>query len=145
MLLWLAEYLTEYYSGFNVFQYITMRTILGALTSLFIGLLVGPSLIANLSKLQIGQSVREDGPESHLSKAGTPTMGGMLILVSIAFSTLCWADLSNRYILVVSLVTLFFGFIGCIKMRPLNQAIQRLIRNALMRATTSCKNFSVWL
>ena len=112
MLLWLAEYLTEYYSGFNVFQYITMRTILGALTSLFIGLLVGPSLIANLSKLQIGQSVREDGPESHLSKAGTPTMGGMLILVSIAFSTLCWADLSNRYIVVVSLVTLFFGLIG---------------------------------
>ena len=112
MLFWLTEYMTEFYSGFNVFQYITMRTILGALTSLFIGLLVGPSLIANLSKLQIGQSVRDDGPETHLSKAGTPTMGGMLILVSIAFSTLCWADLSNRYVIVVSLVTLLFVLSG---------------------------------
>lgn len=112
MLLWLTEYLTQYYSGFNVFQYITMRTILGALTSLFIGLLVGPRLIDSLSKFQIGQTVRDDGPQSHLSKAGTPTMGGMLILVSIAFSTLCWADLSNRYIIVVSTVTLLFGIIG---------------------------------
>ena len=112
MLLWLTEYLTQFHSGFNVFQYITMRTILGALTSLFIGLLVGPGLISSLAKLQIGQSVREDGPETHLSKAGTPTMGGMLILVSIAFSTLCWADLSNRYIVVVSIVTILFGVIG---------------------------------
>jgi phospho-N-acetylmuramoyl-pentapeptide-transferase len=112
MLLWLTEYLTQFHSGFNVFQYITMRTILGVLTSLFIGLLVGPKLILSLGKLQIGQAVRDDGPESHLSKAGTPTMGGMLILVSIAFSTLCWADLSNRYILVVSTVTLLFGLIG---------------------------------
>ena len=112
MLLWLTEYLTQFHSGFNVFQYITMRTILGALTSLFIGLLVGPGLISSLAKLQIGQSVREDGPETHLSKAGTPTMGGMLILVSIAFSTLCWADLNNRYIVVVSVVTILFGVIG---------------------------------
>lgn len=112
MLLWLTEYLTQFHSGFNVFQYITMRTILGALTSLFIGLLVGPKLIRSLSKFQIEQTVRDDGPESHLSKTGTPTMGGMLILISIAFSTLCWADLSNRYILVVSAVTLLFGLIG---------------------------------
>jgi phospho-N-acetylmuramoyl-pentapeptide-transferase len=112
MLLWLTEYLTQYHSGFNVFQYITVRTILGALTSLFISLLMGPKLIASLSKYQIGQTVREDGPESHLSKAGTPTMGGLLILVSIAFSTLCWADLSNRYVIVVSVVTLLFGVIG---------------------------------
>jgi phospho-N-acetylmuramoyl-pentapeptide-transferase len=112
MLLWLTEYLTQFHSGFNVFQYITMRTILGTLTSLFIGLLVGPKLIRSLSKFQIEQTVRDDGPESHLSKAGTPTMGGMLILISIAFSTLCWADLSNRYILVVLVVTLLFGLIG---------------------------------
>lgn len=112
MLLWLTEYLTQYHSGFNVFQYITMRTILGALTSLFISLLVGPKLIESLSKYQIGQTVRDDGPETHLSKAGTPTMGGMLILVSIAFSTLCWADLTNRYVVVVSVVTLLFGIIG---------------------------------
>ena len=112
MLLWLTEYLTQFHSGFNVFQYITMRTILGALTSLFISLLVGPKLIRSLSKFQIEQSVREDGPASHFSKAGTPTMGGMLILVSIAFSTLCWADLTNRYVVVVSVVTLLFGLIG---------------------------------
>ncbi|MFQ5659100.1 MAG: phospho-N-acetylmuramoyl-pentapeptide-transferase [Gammaproteobacteria bacterium] len=112
MLLWLTEYLAQFYSGFNVFQYITMRTILGALTSLFISLLVGPVLIRSLNKYQIGQTVRDDGPESHLGKAGTPTMGGLLILISIAFSTLCWADLSNRFIWVVFLVTLAFGVIG---------------------------------
>lgn len=112
MLLWLTEYLTQFHSGFNVFQYLTFRIILGVLTSLFISLLVGPSLIRRLNKYQIGQSVRDDGPESHLSKAGTPTMGGLLILVSIAVSTLCWADLSNRFIAVVLLVTLAFGVIG---------------------------------
>ena len=112
MLLWLTEYLTQFHSGFNVFQYLTFRIILGVLTSLFISLLVGPSLIRRLNEYQIGQSVRDDGPESHLSKAGTPTMGGLLILVSIAVSTLCWADLSNRFIAVVLLVTLAFGVIG---------------------------------
>lgn len=112
MLYWLTDYLMQFYSGFNVFQYITMRTILGALTSLFIALIVGPYLIQSLSKYQIGQSVRSDGPQSHLEKAGTPTMGGLLILISIAFSTLCWADLSNRFIWVVLLVTVAFGFIG---------------------------------
>ena len=112
MLLWLTEYLTQFHSGFNVFQYLTFRTILGVLTSLFISLLVGPSLIRRLNEYQIGQNVRDDGPESHLSKSGTPTMGGLLILVSIAVSTLCWADLSNRFIAVVLLVTLAFGVIG---------------------------------
>ncbi len=112
MLLWLTEYLTQFHSGFNVFQYLTFRTILGVLTSLFISLLVGPSLIRRLNEYQIGQNVRDDGPESHLSKSGTPTMGGLLILVSIAISTLCWADLSNRFIAVVLLVTLAFGVIG---------------------------------
>ena len=112
MLLWLTEYLTQFHSGFNVFQYITLRIILGVLTSLFISLLIGPYLIKRLNEYQIGQSVRDDGPESHLSKSGTPTMGGLLILVSIAVSTLCWADLSNRFIAVVLLVTLAFGVIG---------------------------------
>ena len=112
MLLLLTEYLTQFHSGFNVFQYITLRIILGVLTSLFISLLIGPYLIKRLNEYQIGQSVRDDGPESHLSKSGTPTMGGLLILVSIAVSTLCWADLSNRFIAVVLLVTLAFGVIG---------------------------------
>ena len=112
MLLWLTEYLTQFHSGFNVFQYLTMRIILGVLTSLFISLLVGPYLIRRLNEYQIGQSVRDDGPESHLSKSGTPTMGGLLILVSIAVGTLCWADLSNRFIAVVLLVTLAFGVVG---------------------------------
>jgi phospho-N-acetylmuramoyl-pentapeptide-transferase len=114
VLLWLSEYLLQFYSGFNVFQYITMRTILGALTSLFMALLVGPMLIRYLGRYQIGQAVRSDGPESHLVKAGTPTMGGLLILVSIAFSTLCWADLGNRYVRVVFLVILVFGLIGLV-------------------------------
>jgi phospho-N-acetylmuramoyl-pentapeptide-transferase len=114
MLLWLSEYLVRFHSGFNVFQYITLRTILGALTSLFIALIVGPWLIGYLSRYQVGQTVRDDGPVSHLIKAGTPTMGGMLIIISIAFSTLCWADLSNRFVWVVAAVTLAFGIIGYI-------------------------------
>jgi phospho-N-acetylmuramoyl-pentapeptide-transferase len=112
MLLWFTEYLTQFHSGFNVFQYLTMRIILGVLTSLFISLLVGPYLIRRLNEYQIGQNVRDDGPESHLSKSGTPTMGGLLILVSIAVGTLCWADLTNRFIAVVLLVTLAFGVVG---------------------------------
>ena len=112
MLYWLAQQLVRFDSAFNVFHYTTMRTILGALTSLFIALIVGPYLIENLNKYQIGQSIRNDGPRSHLDKAGTPTMGGMLILISISVSTLCWADLGNRYVWVVFLVTLAFGVIG---------------------------------
>lgn len=112
MLLWLSEYLLRFHSGFNVFQYITLRTILGALTSLLIALIVGPVLIRYLSQYQVGQAVRDDGPVSHLVKAGTPTMGGLLIIISIAFSTLCWADLSNRFIWAAIAVTLAFAVIG---------------------------------
>ena len=112
MLLWLADYLQQYYSVFNVFQYLTFRGILGVLTALVIAFIVGPYLIERLSYHQIGQSVRDDGPKSHLSKAGTPTMGGALILVAIVVSTLLWADLSNRYIWVVLAVTLIFGAVG---------------------------------
>ncbi|MGB1799439.1 MAG: phospho-N-acetylmuramoyl-pentapeptide-transferase, partial [Gammaproteobacteria bacterium] len=83
MLLWLTEYLAQFYSGFNVFSYLTLRIILGVLTSLFISFVFGPYLIRRLTHKQIGQSVRDDGPESHLQKSGTPTMGGLLILVSI--------------------------------------------------------------
>ncbi len=112
MLVYLADYLSQYHSGFNVFQYLTLRTILGALTALLISFLVGPWMIRHLSFRQIGQQVRSDGPQTHISKAGTPTMGGALILVAIAVSTLLWADLANRYVWVVLLVTLAFGVIG---------------------------------
>ncbi|MDH5358467.1 MAG: phospho-N-acetylmuramoyl-pentapeptide-transferase [Gammaproteobacteria bacterium] len=112
MLLYLSEYLIQFHSGFNVFQYITLRAILGVITALGIALIVGPTMIRHLSFKQIGQVVRDDGPESHLSKTGTPTMGGALILVAIAVSTLLWADLNNRYVWVVLLVTLLFGVIG---------------------------------
>ncbi len=112
MLLAFTDYLMQFYSGFNVFQYITMRAILGVLTALVISLLVGPVMIRYLSRYQLGQSVREDGPKTHLSKAGTPTMGGLLILISIVISTLLWADLSNRYVWVALSVTVAFGVIG---------------------------------
>ena len=114
MLYSLSEYLTQYYSGFNVFQYLTLRTILGVLTALLIALIVGPVMINYLSSYKIGQSVRVDGPESHFSKAGTPTMGGALILVAIVTSTLLWSDLSSRFVWVVLFVTIGFGIIGWI-------------------------------
>jgi phospho-N-acetylmuramoyl-pentapeptide-transferase len=112
MLLYLAEYLSQFESGFNVFQYLTLRAILGVLSALFLSLLLGPYIIRKLSHHQVGQFVRDDGPESHLSKAGTPTMGGALILAAIIISTLLWADLSNRYVWVVMAVTVAFGAIG---------------------------------
>ncbi|EAR59720.1 phospho-N-acetylmuramoyl-pentapeptide-transferase [Neptuniibacter caesariensis] len=112
MLPLLAEFLSEYYSGFAVFQYLTLRGILGVLTALMISLLVGPYVINKLRSNQIGQAVRDDGPQSHLSKAGTPTMGGALILVAIAISTLLWSDLSNPYVWVTLGVTLIFGAVG---------------------------------
>jgi phospho-N-acetylmuramoyl-pentapeptide-transferase len=112
MLLYFTEYLTQFHSGFSVFQYLTLRAILGALTALVISFIIGPSMIRMLSQYQIGQTVRDDGPASHLQKAGTPTMGGALILVAVATSTLLWSDLHNRYMWVVLLVTILFGLIG---------------------------------
>jgi phospho-N-acetylmuramoyl-pentapeptide-transferase len=112
MLVWVAELLARYYSGFNVFQYLTLRAILGVLTALFISFILGPVMIRSLSLHQIGQHIRDDGPKNHLSKAGTPTMGGALILMAIGVSTLLWADLRNRYVWLVLLVTLAFGLIG---------------------------------
>ena len=112
MLLLLTEYLAQFFSGFNVFQYLTLRAILGVLTALTISLIVGPSMIRRLSFHQIGQPVRNDGPRSHFDKAGTPTMGGALILVAIATSTVFWSDLGNRFVWVVLTVTLLFGAVG---------------------------------
>ncbi|HZJ93874.1 MAG TPA: phospho-N-acetylmuramoyl-pentapeptide-transferase, partial [Thiopseudomonas sp.] len=112
MLLLLAEYLQQYYKGFAVFQYLTLRGVFGVLTALVMSLWLGPKMIRLLSNLQIGQSVRTDGPQTHLVKSGTPTMGGALILASITISTLLWADLTNRYVWIVLLVTLLFGAIG---------------------------------
>jgi phospho-N-acetylmuramoyl-pentapeptide-transferase len=114
MLVLLADYLSQYHGGFNVFQYLTLRAILGVLTALLISFVVGPFVISRLSHFQIGQQIRDDGPSTHLTKAGTPTMGGALILVAIALATLLWADLSNRYVWIVLITTLLFGAIGWI-------------------------------
>jgi len=114
MLLYLTDYFMNFDSGFRVFQYLTLRAILGALTALIISFIIGPVMIKKLTRKKIGQSIREDGPESHYEKAGTPTMGGALILVAIAISTLLWADLENRYVWVVLVVTLGHGIIGFI-------------------------------
>jgi phospho-N-acetylmuramoyl-pentapeptide-transferase len=112
MLLHLANFLAQYQSAFQVVNYLTLRVILGALTALLLCLWLGPLVIRRLVEGQIGQAVRDDGPQSHLSKAGTPTMGGVMILISIAVSTLVWGDLTNRYVWVVLGVTLGFGAIG---------------------------------
>ena len=112
MLYRLAELLLPHYSGFRVFTYLTLRGILAALTALLIALLVGPAMIRSLAARQIGQHIRELGPQSHQSKQGTPTMGGALILVAMLASTLLWADLGNRYVWIVAGVTAAFGLIG---------------------------------
>jgi phospho-N-acetylmuramoyl-pentapeptide-transferase len=112
MFLTLAEYLQQFESGFAVFQYITLRAILGTITALVLSLVIGPYMIRKLSGYKIGQQIRDDGPQSHLSKAGTPTMGGALILIAIAISTLLWSDLSSEKIWVVLGTTLSFGLIG---------------------------------
>jgi len=112
MLLYLTDYLAQFESGFNVFGYLTMRAILGALTALVLSFVIGPRMISKLSINQLGQPVRDDGPETHLLKAGTPTMGGALILTAIAVSTVLWADLENRFVWIVLFVTLSFGVIG---------------------------------
>lgn len=112
MLLLLADFLTQYFSAFAVFKYLTLRGILSVLTALSISLLVGPAMIRRLNYHQIGQAIRNDGPESHLSKTGTPTMGGALILVAILASTLLWGDLANPYLWTVVAVTVIFGAVG---------------------------------
>lgn len=112
MLIWLADWLTQFETGFNVFSYLTMRAILSTLTALMIAIIIGPKMIRWLQRMQIGQTIRTDGPESHLSKTGTPTMGGLLILAAIVISVLLWADLTNTYVLVTLFVVVTFGIIG---------------------------------
>jgi phospho-N-acetylmuramoyl-pentapeptide-transferase len=112
MLFALFDWLSDFYGGFRIFGYLTFRAILAALTSLAIALLVGPWMIRRLAANQIGQVVRDDGPETHLGKTGTPTMGGALILVAIATGTLLWANLGNRFVWIVLAVTMAFGLIG---------------------------------
>jgi phospho-N-acetylmuramoyl-pentapeptide-transferase len=114
MLLALANWIAADVRTFNVFTYITLRAVLATMTALVISFVVGPGMIRKLTLYKIGQAVRDDGPPTHLIKAGTPTMGGALILVSIAITTLLWADLRNRFVWVVLLVTLGFGAIGWI-------------------------------
>ncbi|MEC8417843.1 MAG: phospho-N-acetylmuramoyl-pentapeptide-transferase [Pseudomonadota bacterium] len=112
MLIWLAEWLTQFETGFNVFSYLTLRAILSTLTALLIAIVIGPKMIRYVQRMQIGQTVRDDGPQSHLSKSGTPTMGGLLILAAIVVSGLLWADLTNRYVLVTLTVVVAYGIIG---------------------------------
>lgn len=112
MLIWLAEWLQQFDAGFNVFTYLTMRAILSTLTALIIAIFMGPKVIRYLQRMQIGQTVRDDGPQSHLSKSGTPTMGGVLILGAIVSSVLLWADLSNKYVWVTLAIIVGYGIIG---------------------------------
>ena len=112
MLLALANWIAADVRAFNVFSYITLRSVLATMTALMSSFVIGPRMIRKLTEYKIGQSVRDDGPQTHLIKAGTPTMGGALILVSIVVTTLLWADLRNRFVWVVLLVTLGFGTVG---------------------------------
>jgi phospho-N-acetylmuramoyl-pentapeptide-transferase len=112
MLLALTEYLARYYTGFHVFQYLTLRAILAAVTALAMALFIGPTMIALLTRYQIGQRVRTDGPQSHLQKSGTPTMGGVLVLVAMGLGTVLWADVSSRFVWILLGSTLGFGLIG---------------------------------
>jgi phospho-N-acetylmuramoyl-pentapeptide-transferase len=112
MLMWLSEQLLFLDPGFGVFQYLTLRAILAACSAMLISMLVGPFVITRLNDMQIGQTIRSEGPESHLVKAGTPTMGGALILLAVLGSTILWADLDNRYVWIVIVTTAVFGAIG---------------------------------
>ncbi len=114
MLYHLTDVLERIYSGFNLFDYLTVRAILGVLTALVVSLVFGPILIRRLTSRQIGQVIRDDGPQSHLVKAGTPTMGGLLILAAVIIATLLWSDLSNRFVWIAVFVTVAFGIVGFI-------------------------------
>ncbi|WP_148713979.1 phospho-N-acetylmuramoyl-pentapeptide-transferase [Chitinolyticbacter meiyuanensis] len=112
MLLWLFDWLGESVRAFNVFNYLTLRAVLSVMTALGISWLLGPWVIQKLTELKVGQAVRNDGPQTHLVKAGTPTMGGTLILLAIGLTTLLWGDLSNKYVWLTLVVTLATGVIG---------------------------------
>jgi len=113
LLYWLLfQVLFRYFSPFRIFRYLTFRTAFASLTALFMGLIVGPAIIRQLRQFQIAQYIREEGPKAHQKKAGTPTMGGLLIVVAIIVPTLLWADLSNTYIWLAVFATVAFGGIG---------------------------------
>lgn len=112
MFLWLAEWLTQIHSGFGVVNYLSLRAIFGVITALLVSMILGPIVIRKLREYQIGQAIREVGPKSHMSKAGTPTMGGVLILVAIAVTTLLWGNLENRFVWIALGLTLLYGAIG---------------------------------
>jgi phospho-N-acetylmuramoyl-pentapeptide-transferase len=112
MLIWLADWLQQFDTSFRVFSYLTIRAILSTLTALLIAVIIGPKMIRWLQRMQIGQTIRDDGPESHLAKSGTPTMGGLLILAAIVSSVLLWSDLTNRYVWVTLFILVSFGVIG---------------------------------
>ena len=112
MLLMLTQWLAQDVRGFNVFNYITLRAVLAAMTALVISFVAGPAVIRWLAAKKIGQAVRQDGPQTHLAKTGTPTMGGALILIAIGVTTLLWGDLTNRYVWVLLIVTMGFGAVG---------------------------------
>lgn len=112
MLLWLAQYFQQDFGVLRVFNFITFRAVFATLTALIIGLVAGPAVIRMLTRLKVGQAVRQNGPQTHLIKSGTPTMGGVLILIAIGISTLLWCDWSNRFIWPVMIVTLGFGAVG---------------------------------
>ena len=114
MLLWLADHYARDLRALNVIGYITLRAVFGCMTALVISFVVGPRMIAWLTRMKIGQAVRDDGPQTHLTKAGTPTMGGALIIVSILVTTLLWGELTNRFVWVVLIVTAGFGAVGWI-------------------------------
>ncbi|MCF6346007.1 MAG: phospho-N-acetylmuramoyl-pentapeptide-transferase [Thiomicrorhabdus sp.] len=112
MLVYLTEYLQQYISGFGVFSYITMRAIMSVLTALILSFVIGPAMIRWLTRLKVGQTIRQDGPQTHLIKTGTPTMGGTMILFSVAMAVILWGDLTNHYLLIITLTMLGFGAIG---------------------------------
>ncbi|GAA5784535.1 phospho-N-acetylmuramoyl-pentapeptide-transferase [Chitiniphilus shinanonensis] len=112
MLVWLFEWLGESIRAFNVFSYLTLRAVLAMMTALAISWLLGPLVIRKLTEMKVGQAVRNDGPQTHLVKAGTPTMGGTLILLAIGLTTLLWGDLGNKYVWLTLVVTLATGIVG---------------------------------
>ena len=112
MLIYLTEYLSQFESGFSVFNYITMRTIMSVLTALTLSFMIGPAVIRKLIEMKVGQAVRLDGPQTHLVKTGTPTMGGVMILLSVSVSVFLWGDLTNHYLLIATLTMLGFGVVG---------------------------------
>ena len=112
MLYWVTKHLAVHYSVFNVFSYLTLRSILATMSAMTIALFAGPYMIERLARYQIGQVVRDDGPQSHLPKAGTPTMGGLLIILAVVVTTTLWGDLVNRFVLIALGITIGYGLIG---------------------------------